>query len=667
LLTGVLLAVPTSAPAEHRVPELITTGPGPGGGQGVSSNLHVSSDGRRVLFSTFEPFVPEDVDRCVTGPEPGDLGPCQDGYQRFGGTTSLLTTGPTDPHGGVDVSIDVASRDRTRVFFNTSDPLVPDDTNGAFDAYERHAGTTTLVSTGPSGPGPRGSSVAGASEDGSRVFFFSGNRLTSEDTDDCRDLYERSAGTTKLVSTGVPPVPTNFGGCAQLDWAGVSADGSRVFLITDGKVTTNDPDGAKDIYQWSGGEASLITTGPADQGLGSFIDFPAGISRDGRHVFFRTSERLVPEDTDTAPDDWDLYERFDGTTSLVVPPAGGNSSPQGFFAAISEDSSHVFFSTAARLVPEDTDDEGDLYERVDGEFRLVGTGPLGSSGATYWAGPYEARTGWGGLSADGRAVVFASAAPLVPEDTDTVQDLYLRANGETKLVSTGPNDVNQSFNAMTHYLLVAPDGSRMFFTTDDAMVAEDTDGQVDVYEWHAGVTTIVPDGISTSASVFPADVFPRALVGDGSRVFIGTTAALTPNDTDTAMDIYAVDLPNRPPACGAVAVTPGMLWPANGRLVPIALSGATDPDGDDVTLEITGVTQDEPTGRSRDAVLSSAGDEVRLRAERDIRGDGRVYRIAFEARYGNGGTCSGTVNVSVPPKKHKGAIDSAPPSYDSFG
>jgi hypothetical protein len=110
-----------------------------------------------------------------------------------------------------------------------------------------------------------------------------------------------------------------------------------------------------------------------------------------------------------------------------------------------------------------------------------------------------------------------------------------------------------------------------------------------------------------------------------------------------------------------------VLRSASTRLVRIALSGVTDPDGDDVTLEITGVTQDEPVGRSRDAVLSSAGDEVRLRAERDNRGDGRVYRIEFEATDGNGGSCSGTAKVSVPRKKNKPAVDSAPPSYDSLG
>jgi hypothetical protein len=60
-------------------------------------------------------------------------------------------------------------------------------------------------------------------------------------------------------------------------------------------------------------------------------------------------------------------------------------------------------------------------------------------------------------------------------------------------------------------------------------------------------------------------------------------------------------------------------------------------------------------------------DAVRLRAERDNRGDGRVYRISFEAGDGNGGSCEGTATVGVPRRKNGPAIDSAPPSYDSFG
>jgi hypothetical protein len=40
-----------------------------------------------------------------------------------------------------------------------------------------------------------------------------------------------------------------------------------------------------------------------------------------------------------------------------------------------------------------------------------------------------------------------------------------------------------------------------------------------------------------------------------------------------------------------------------------------------------------------------------VRAERDGKGDGRVYHIGFTADDGNGGTCSGVVLVGVPHDK----------------
>jgi len=92
-----------------------------------------------------------------------------------------------------------------------------------------------------------------------------------------------------------------------------------------------------------------------------------------------------------------------------------------------------------------------------------------------------------------------------------------------------------------------------------------------------------------------------------------------------------------------------------------------------VTLTITAVTQDEPLNgeddgnTSPDAKRASAGNEVFLRAERSGRGDGRVYRVAFTASDGKGGTCEGTATVAVPLSRASKAVDSAPPSFDSFG
>ena len=57
---------------------------------------------------------------------------------------------------------------------------------------------------------------------------------------------------------------------------------------------------------------------------------------------------------------------------------------------------------------------------------------------------------------------------------------------------------------------------------------------------------------------------------------------------------------------------------------------------------------------------------MELRAERDIRGDGRVYRIAFEATDAQGESCTGEVRVDVRRHKNRAAVDSAPPEFDSL-
>ena len=85
-----------------------------------------------------------------------------------------------------------------------------------------------------------------------------------------------------------------------------------------------------------------------------------------------------------------------------------------------------------------------------------------------------------------------------------------------------------------------------------------------------------------------------------------------------------------------------------------------------MTLEVTGVTQDEPVDRGPDARLTRQAYAVRLRAERDSGGDGRVYRVSFRATDGNGGECTGVAQVTVPRQRHRPAVDSAPPSYDSL-
>ncbi|MGI8684863.1 MAG: hypothetical protein ACR2MO_07220 [Acidimicrobiales bacterium] len=132
---------------------------------------------------------------------------------------------------------------------------------------------------------------------------------------------------------------------------------------------------------------------------------------------------------------------------------------------------------------------------------------------------------------------------------------------------------------------------------------------------------------------------------------------------------------NKPPVCSAAAASPGLIWPPNHKMVAIAVTGLTDPDGDPLTVTVTSIRQDEPTNTVGDGNTEVDGSGVgtstaMVRAERTgtpkVPGNGRVYHIGFTASDGKGGTCTGVVRVGVP---HDQGGRSVPvdggPLYDS--
>jgi hypothetical protein len=166
------------------------------------------------------------------------------------------------------------------------------------DVYERAGATTTRLSTGPAGgSGAFETSFAGASEDGAHVFFETDEILTTDDLDSEVDVYERSGGTTRLVSSG----PAGGNGALDAAFAGSSADGGRVFFETLEQLAAGDSDASRDLYERQGTSVTLVSRGPAG-GNGAFnVDF-AGISQDGTRALFTTGEKLVSADTDSSSD-----------------------------------------------------------------------------------------------------------------------------------------------------------------------------------------------------------------------------------------------------------------------------------------------------------------------------------------------------------------------------
>ena len=115
---------------------------------------------------------------------------------------------------------------------------------------------------------------------------------------------------------------------------------------------------------------------------------------------------------------------------------------------------------------------------------------------------------------------------------------------------------------------------------------------------------------------------------------------------------------------------PGGLWPPNHKFSLISILGVTDPDGDTVSITITGIKQDEPVEAGGNGSGMTCPDGVLVdgdgdgspelagvRAERAGSGNGRVYSISFLARDGRGGECNGSVKVSVPQERDGVAVD----------
>jgi len=209
-----------------------------------------------------------------------------------------VSVGEINGNQAFDDTFSGASADGTRVYFETDEQLVSGDTDASQDVYERSGGATELVSVGDvNGNGAFDAAFAGMSADGLRVFFVTGERLLSGDTDSAQDVYERSAGTTRRISAG----QVNGNGPFPAFFAGASADGTHVFFQTDESLVSGDTDASQDLYDRSGGTTKRVSGGQVN-GNGAFGAFFEYASADGKHVFFRTHVRLVPSDTDAVPD-----------------------------------------------------------------------------------------------------------------------------------------------------------------------------------------------------------------------------------------------------------------------------------------------------------------------------------------------------------------------------
>jgi hypothetical protein len=128
---------------------------------------------------------------------------------------------------------------------------------------------------------------------------------------------------------------------------------------------------------------------------------------------------------------------------------------------------------------------------------------------------------------------------------------------------------------------------------------------------------------------------------------------------------------NTAPDCSMAYPSIDLLWPPNHILQPVSIMGATDPDGDPLTITVTDIYQDEPVFDMDAGLTAPDGfgvgtSRAEVRSERAGKGNGRVYNVIFTAQDTFSNSCSGTVQIKVPKNRGKkgGPFDDGP-VYDS--
>ena len=476
-----------------------------------SSASGISADGRYVVFQSLASnLVPGQIDSTGSDPvfDPGSY----DVFLRdqVSGKTVLVSHGSSSPLTTTGGFLPVLSADGKFAAY-----LAASGTSAAppigLRLYDRAAGSSILVNHAPGLPTQLEGSAFGPaiSADGRFVAFqcrgcdlipgqLDGNPGQGDDTDVF--LFDRVTGVYTLVSHASGSLLT--AGDRDSTQPAISADGRFVVFssaatnLVAGQAGGGSTDQHIFVFDRTTGLVTLVThASGAPTTAANGYTYPAGISADGRWIFFPSfATDLVPGQVDAdGKSDVFLHDRVSGTTVLVshsasspTTAADGSSWPR----SISADGRWLAFdSEAAGLVPgvSDTNRAYDvfLFDRVAGTTVLVSSA-AGSPATTASQGGLASA-----LSADGSRIAFFSISPdVVPGQSPPVDHtvLFLQELSTGARSILGPVRTANS-SGSTGYLSTTPrmsdDGRKVAFTSDFPLIAGDFNDTWDVYFFDA--------------------------------------------------------------------------------------------------------------------------------------------------------------------------------------
>jgi len=202
------------------------------------------------------------------------------------------------------------------------------------------------------------------------------------------------------------------------------------------------------------------------------------LSADGRYVAFEsTADNLVDGDNNAASDIF-VHDMETGETRKVS--SGSIVGQDSSNPSISGDGRYVaFHSEATDLVLSDLNTALDVFVH-DLDTNTTTRVSVDNSGNEQ----SNVNSAYPRISADGRYVVFQCGGPLVADDTNFVNDAYLRdrTNGTTTRVSV--STAGAQANSYTDFVDISPDGTRLGFHSAASNLVgatADTNSSADVF------------------------------------------------------------------------------------------------------------------------------------------------------------------------------------------
>lgn len=385
-------------------------------------------------------------------------------------------------------------------FTSTSTDLVAGDTNGVSDVFlrDRTAGTTIIISKNPTSGavGDGRSFEPKVSNDGNFVVFVSdasnlvaGDKVEASGGNTDVFRYNIATGQIELVSqTTDGAFPDGDSGEPN-----VSADGRFITYSTRARnLGGPDNNNASDVFlrDMNRGVGDALATravsvaagGVETETMSDGRSFDPQVSDDGKFVSYRSSSsNLNGGDTNGLVDTY-VRDIDAGVNILVsVGAAGGSGNAESQSNSISGDGKFVAFRSAASdLVPNDTNNVEDIFLRN----LTNNTTTLLSVNRTGTASARgQSRFPW--LSANAGAVTFSSSAnDLVAGDENNQEDVFLRdlVNGPIYLLSTSAANNGSGGNGASFDTYVSRDGRFVTFTSEASdLAAGDSNGRTDVY------------------------------------------------------------------------------------------------------------------------------------------------------------------------------------------